>query len=162
MPWRLRRDAKERIKIEGLGVERKRRLYRWKYSLNHGLLLQCTQNEQIDIAAEIESQYFSEFVHHWHSCPQGRQVRRPVCEARSWKWHSLSMSKQSSVPPDGMKLLVRVTAKESAFDYETPVEVQSGHFKVGPLEQSNSDLKSWNLQRRDSKPVAIGSTGGCH
>jgi hypothetical protein len=42
--------------------------------------------------------------------------------------------------PDGMKLLVRVTRKESAFRSETPVEVQSGHFEVGPLLQSGSDL----------------------
>ena len=30
--------------------------------------------------------------------------------------------------PDGMKLIVRVTRKESAFKSDTPVEVQSGHF----------------------------------
>ena len=42
--------------------------------------------------------------------------------------------------PDGMKLLVRVTRRESAFQSETPVEVQSGHFEVGPLLQSGSDL----------------------
>jgi hypothetical protein len=42
--------------------------------------------------------------------------------------------------PDGMKLIVRVTRKESAFESETPVEVQSGHFEVGPLMQANADL----------------------
>src|SRR6476661_3236262 len=44
--------------------------------------------------------------------------------------------------PDGMKLIVRVTRKESAFESETPVEVQSGHFSVGPLMQGNADLNS--------------------
>lgn len=48
--------------------------------------------------------------------------------------------KGSTNLPDGMKLLVRVTRKESAFDSEAPVEVQSGHFEVGPLLQSNTDL----------------------
>src|SRR5215510_11461533 len=48
--------------------------------------------------------------------------------------------KASSNLPDGMKLLVRVTRKESAFQLETPVEVQSGHFEVGPLSQSGDDL----------------------
>ena len=42
--------------------------------------------------------------------------------------------------PDGMKLIVRVTRKESAFKSDTPVEVQSGHFAVGPLMQGNADL----------------------
>jgi hypothetical protein len=42
--------------------------------------------------------------------------------------------------PDGMKLIVRVTRKESAFESETPVEVRSGHFVVGPLMQANADL----------------------
>ena len=46
----------------------------------------------------------------------------------------------STTLPDGMKLLVRVTRKESAFASETPVEVQAGHFEVGPLQQSNADL----------------------
>jgi len=44
--------------------------------------------------------------------------------------------------PDGMKLIVRVRRKESAFESETPVEVQSGHFAVGPLMQGNADLNS--------------------
>src|SRR5215510_6599330 len=48
--------------------------------------------------------------------------------------------KASSNLPDGMKLLVRVRRKESAFQLETPVEVQSGHFEVGPLSQSGDDL----------------------
>jgi hypothetical protein len=48
--------------------------------------------------------------------------------------------KATSNLPDGMKLLVRVTRKESAFQFETPVEVQSGHFEVGPLSQSGGDL----------------------
>jgi hypothetical protein len=34
-----------------------------------------------------------------------------------------------------MKVIVRVTRKESVFESETPVEVQSGHFEVGPLLQ---------------------------
>ena len=42
--------------------------------------------------------------------------------------------------PDGMKLIVRVTRKESAFESDTPVEVQSGHFAVGPLMQGNAEL----------------------
>jgi len=42
--------------------------------------------------------------------------------------------------PDGMKLIVRVTRKESAFESEIPVEVQSGQFAVGPLLQGNADL----------------------
>ena len=42
--------------------------------------------------------------------------------------------------PDRMKLIVRVTRKESAFESETPIEVQSGHFAVGPLMQANADL----------------------
>src|SRR5262245_636247 len=50
--------------------------------------------------------------------------------------------KASSNLPDGMKLLVRVTRKESAFRFETPAEVQSGHFEVGPLSQSGGDLNS--------------------
>jgi len=31
--------------------------------------------------------------------------------------------------PDGMKLILRVSRKESAFQFETPIEVQSGHSK---------------------------------
>ena len=42
--------------------------------------------------------------------------------------------------PDGMKLIVRVTRKESAFESDTPVEVQSGHFAVGPLMQGSAEL----------------------
>lgn len=50
--------------------------------------------------------------------------------------------------PDGMKFLVRITRKESAYDFETTVEVQSGHFEVGPLLQSNSDLNpgTYNIE----------------
>src|SRR6266571_5097961 len=44
--------------------------------------------------------------------------------------------------PDGMKLVVRVSRKESAFQFETPVEVQSGHFEVGPLLQGSGDLNA--------------------
>jgi hypothetical protein len=42
--------------------------------------------------------------------------------------------------PDGVKLLVRVTRKESAYQSETPVEVQGGHFELGPLLQGTNDL----------------------
>jgi hypothetical protein len=42
--------------------------------------------------------------------------------------------------PDGMKLVMRVTRKESAFDSVTPVEVQSGQFRVGPLLQGDASL----------------------
>jgi hypothetical protein len=50
--------------------------------------------------------------------------------------------------PDGMKLRVRVTRKESSFESETAVEVQSGKFKVGPLLQSNANLNpgSYNFE----------------
>jgi len=44
--------------------------------------------------------------------------------------------------PDGMKLVVRVSRKESAFQLETPVEVQSGHFEVGALLQGSGDLNA--------------------
>lgn len=42
--------------------------------------------------------------------------------------------------PDGMKLLVRVTRKESAFQFEAPVEVRGGRFHVGPLLQGTDNL----------------------
>jgi hypothetical protein len=42
--------------------------------------------------------------------------------------------------PNGMKLLVRVTRQESAFQFETPVEVQSGILEAGPLSQGGDDL----------------------
>jgi hypothetical protein len=44
--------------------------------------------------------------------------------------------------PDGMKLVVRVSRKESAFQFETAVEVQSAHFEVGPLLQGSGDLNA--------------------
>jgi hypothetical protein len=44
--------------------------------------------------------------------------------------------------PDAMKLILRVTRKESGFQFEAPVEVQSGHFQVGPLLQSTGDLNA--------------------
>jgi hypothetical protein len=43
---------------------------------------------------------------------------------------------------DGMKIVVRVSRKESAFQFETPVEVQSGHFEVGPLLQGGGNLNA--------------------
>jgi hypothetical protein len=42
--------------------------------------------------------------------------------------------------PTGMKLVVHVTRKESAFVFEGSVEVQAGKFEVGPLLQGNGDL----------------------
>jgi hypothetical protein len=50
--------------------------------------------------------------------------------------------------PDGMKLLVRVTRKESAFQSETSIVVQSGRFEVGPLSQGGEDLNpgTYNLE----------------
>ena len=79
------------------------------------------------------------------------------------------MVKATSNLPDGMKLLVRVTRKESAFQFETPVEVQSGHFEVGPLSQSGGDLNPgiYSLQIVSVNPseqphavrVAIGRKG---
>jgi hypothetical protein len=56
--------------------------------------------------------------------------------------------------PDGMKLLVRVTRKESAFQSETSVEVQSGRFEVGPLSQGADDLNpgTYNLEIVSAHP----------
>jgi hypothetical protein len=50
--------------------------------------------------------------------------------------------------PDGMKFLVRVTRKESAFQSETSVELQSDRFEVGPLSQGAEDLNpgTYNLE----------------
>ena len=50
--------------------------------------------------------------------------------------------------PDGMTLVVRITRKESAFQSETAVEVQSSHFEVGPLSQASADLNPglYNLE----------------
>jgi hypothetical protein len=71
--------------------------------------------------------------------------------------------------PDGMKLVVRVTRKESAFQFETPVEVQSGHFQVGPLSQGSMNLNAglyqleiMSLPPNDQSEMvrsAIGQTG---
>ena len=44
--------------------------------------------------------------------------------------------------PDGMKLILRVSRKESAFQFETPIEVQSGHFQAGPVLQGSMDLNA--------------------
>ena len=57
--------------------------------------------------------------------------------------------------PDGMKLIVRVTRKESAFESETPVEVQSGHFAVGPLMQGSADLNpgEYHVEIRSVHPT---------
>jgi len=56
--------------------------------------------------------------------------------------------------PDGMKLIVRVTRKESAFA-EIPVEVQSGQFAVGPLLQGNADLNpgDYHLEIMSAHPT---------
>jgi hypothetical protein len=42
--------------------------------------------------------------------------------------------------PDGMKLVLRVARKESAYQSEMLVKVQGRHFQVGPLLQGTSDL----------------------
>lgn len=42
--------------------------------------------------------------------------------------------------PEGMRLLVRVVRKESAFQVELPVEVQGGSFSAGPLSQLGAEL----------------------
>jgi hypothetical protein len=42
--------------------------------------------------------------------------------------------------PTGMKLVVHVARKESAFVFEGSVEVQAGQFEVGPLLQGNGNL----------------------
>ena len=44
--------------------------------------------------------------------------------------------------PNGMKLVVHVTRKESAFQLESPVEVQDGQFAVGPLLQVGGHLNA--------------------
>ena len=62
--------------------------------------------------------------------------------------------------PDGMKLIVRVTRKESAFKSDTPVEVQSGHFAVGPLMQGSADLNPGELSRGNYECASDRSTGG--
>src|SRR5690349_9857533 len=48
--------------------------------------------------------------------------------------------------PTGMKLVVHVTRKESAFDFEAPVEVQAGQFEVGPLLQGTKNLNAGRYQ----------------
>src|SRR5689334_3677807 len=47
-----------------------------------------------------------------------------------------------------MPLIVRVTRKESAFQFEAPVEVHDGKFKVGPLGQGSENLNPgvYNLE----------------
>jgi len=57
--------------------------------------------------------------------------------------------------PDGMKLIVLVTRKESSFESETPVEVQSGHFAVGPLMQGSADLNpgEYHVEIRSVHPT---------
>ena len=71
--------------------------------------------------------------------------------------------------PDGMKLVVRVTRKESGFHFETPVEAQSGHFDVRPLLQGSGDLNAglYHVEIMSLPPsdqpeavrAAIGQTG---
>jgi hypothetical protein len=48
--------------------------------------------------------------------------------------------------PTGLKLVVHVTRKESAFDFEAPVEVQAGQFEVGPLLQGTKHLNAGRYQ----------------
>src|SRR5689334_4831752 len=48
--------------------------------------------------------------------------------------------------PAGMKLVVHVTRKESAFTFEGPVEVQEGRFEVGPLLQGTAKLNPGRYQ----------------
>src|SRR5690349_25177023 len=48
--------------------------------------------------------------------------------------------------PTGMKLVVHITRKESAFDFEAPVEVQAGQFEVGPLLQGTKHLNAGRYQ----------------
>jgi hypothetical protein len=69
--------------------------------------------------------------------------------------------------PDGMKLLVRVIRKESAYHADMPVEVQGGHFQVGPLLQSTDKLNPgvYNVEvisapeQPDAIRAAIGQNG---
>jgi hypothetical protein len=48
----------------------------------------------------------------------------------------------SSNLPDGMKLVLRVARQESPFQFEPLVELQFGHFEVGPLLQGSRDLNA--------------------
>jgi hypothetical protein len=48
--------------------------------------------------------------------------------------------------PTAMKLVVHVTRKETAFDFEAPVEVQAGQFEVGPLLQGTKNLNAGRYQ----------------
>jgi hypothetical protein len=69
--------------------------------------------------------------------------------------------------PDGMKLLVRVRRKESAYQSETPVEVQAGRFQIGPLLQGTANLNPgvYNVEivsvpeQADAVRAAIGHKG---
>lgn len=69
--------------------------------------------------------------------------------------------------PDGMKILVRVTRKESAYQSEILVEVQAGHFQVGPLLQRTANLNPGvysveivsAAEQPDSVRAAIGHKG---
>ena len=71
--------------------------------------------------------------------------------------------------PDAMVLIVRVTRKESAFQYESRVEVQGGHFQIGPLMQGSGNLNSgiYNLEvvsvpmpeQPDSVKKSVGGKG---
>jgi hypothetical protein len=71
--------------------------------------------------------------------------------------------------PDGMLVIVRVTRKESAFQFESRVEVRGGQFKVGPLLQGSSNVNpgTYNVEivsvppfeQPDSVKAAIGSKG---
>jgi len=66
-----------------------------------------------------------------------------------------------------MKLLVRVTRKESAYQSEILVEVQAGHFQVGPLLQGTANLNPGvysveivsAAEQPDSVRAAIGHKG---
>src|SRR5690349_22571856 len=71
--------------------------------------------------------------------------------------------------PAGMKLVVHVTRKESAFTFEGPVEVQEGRFEVGPLLQGTAKLNPGRYQleivsvhpndQPDAVKASIGSKG---
>ena|GEM_PF-1325026 len=71
--------------------------------------------------------------------------------------------------PDGMLVIVRVTRKESAFQFESRVEVRGGQFKVGPLLQGSSNVNpgTYNvevvsvplLEQPDSVKAVSGSKG---
>jgi len=71
--------------------------------------------------------------------------------------------------PTGMRLMVHVARKESAFMFESSVEVQDGHFEVGPLLQGTGNLNPGRYQleimsvnpndQPDAVKALIGSRG---